>query len=60
LKKKKDPTGPKEGDMKVLRGGNWRSFPADCRSSARQHNMTDTNWKYFGFRIIMERNDAFA
>ena len=50
-----DPTGPKEGEYKVLRGGDWGCMAEHCRSSARHRNPPDVAWDNYGFRIVMEK-----
>ena len=32
---KKNPTGPEQGILKVIKGGSWHSFKADVRSASR-------------------------
>jgi formylglycine-generating enzyme required for sulfatase activity len=46
-----NPTGPKDGTLRVLRGGSWFSFGRDCRSANRLRN--DPAYRYFntGFRL---------
>ena len=45
-----DPSGPAEGDYKVVRGGSW-SQPADeLRTTARAYHSMDRGSGYIGFR----------
>jgi len=49
---KENPTGPTQGDLRVLRGGGWNSFAWDCRAAKRDHAAAahrDTN---LGFRLV--------
>ncbi|MFC1575337.1 SUMF1/EgtB/PvdO family nonheme iron enzyme [Gemmatimonadota bacterium] len=65
-----DPRGPETGAEHVVRGGSYRSDPADLRSAARDHTRTDaclltdpqipkSLWWYsdcndIGFRVVRE------
>ena len=47
-----DPTGPVEGERRVLRGGSWDYIYINCRSANR--NWFDPDYwfsNYFGFRV---------
>lgn len=46
-----DPTGPKNGTRRVLRGGGWSTSPSLCCSSLRGHNTLDARHDYNGFRV---------
>lgn len=47
----KDPTGPANGDHRVLRGGSWHFFPSNCRSAFR-NRLRPANRNYVtGFRV---------
>jgi formylglycine-generating enzyme required for sulfatase activity len=48
-----DPTGPSSGDLHVLRGGSWRTYPGMCTVSIRK-TLTFLNWADFdnGFRVV--------
>lgn len=50
----KDPTGPRQGSVKVRRGGGWNSFPLWARSSFRNWNDIDTRCANLGFRVVGE------
>jgi formylglycine-generating enzyme len=49
-----DPTGPKEGDVHVRRGGGWNTFPLWARSSFRNWNTPESRCVNLGFRILRE------
>jgi formylglycine-generating enzyme required for sulfatase activity len=46
-----DPTGPKEGSLRVLRGGSWNYDPRYCRSACRYWFNPGSRYDYFGFRV---------
>ncbi len=68
-----NPRGPTDGDELVVRGGSFRSDPADLRLAARDHTRTDaclmtdpqipkSRWWYsdctdIGFRVVREYAD---
>jgi formylglycine-generating enzyme required for sulfatase activity len=52
-----DPHGPKQGAVKVRRGGGWNSFPLWARASFRNWNSPDTRCMNLGFRIVAEFSD---
>ena len=68
-----NPHGPAEGDERVVRGGSFRSDPADLRLATRDHTRTDaclmtdpqipkSRWWYsdctdIGFRVVREFAD---
>jgi formylglycine-generating enzyme required for sulfatase activity len=49
---KRNPTGPKSGSRRVVRGGGWHCSPAQLRSADRSH--VDPGWGDFflGFRCV--------
>ncbi len=47
-----NPTGPKSGPDKVVRGGSWLDGPNDCRSAKRRNFDPDKNYSDIGFRIV--------
>lgn len=50
----KDPQGPRQGVVKVRRGGAWNTFPLWARSSFRNWNTVDTRCVNLGFRVVAE------
>lgn len=50
-----DPTGPKEGNDRVVRGGGWRSYAEQCRSASRASLHKDYRRNDVGFRIVLPR-----
>ena len=51
----KDPTGPKIGSNRVLRGGSWYNNSYSCRSSYRLFGDPDNRRSYVGFRIVRRK-----
>ena len=47
-----DPTGPDEGDRRVLRGGSFRSGPHFLRAAFRSLNLPDDRSGGRGFRVV--------
>lgn len=50
-----DPTGPKSGNDRVVRGGGWRSYAEQCRSASRASLHKDYRRNDVGFRIVLPR-----
>jgi formylglycine-generating enzyme required for sulfatase activity len=48
-----DPPGPATGTSRVVRGGNWSSAPASCRSAARDRYRPVNRYDVVGFRIVV-------
>jgi formylglycine-generating enzyme required for sulfatase activity len=46
-----DPSGPADGDARVLRGGSWLSAPWYCRSAHRYWADPATRSAHVGFRV---------
>ena len=47
-----DPTGPEQGESRVLRGGSWRNVPEDLRSAFRLSNAPGNCFSCIGFRCV--------
>jgi formylglycine-generating enzyme required for sulfatase activity len=47
-----DPTGPEEGDGRVLRGGGWVLLAVFCRSACRIAGRPGFRDRHFGFRVV--------
>ena len=50
---KADPTGPADGQFRVLRGGSWISYPRSCRSAYRHYYYPVNRDYYLGFRVVV-------
>ncbi len=50
-----DPTGPKSGSMRVLRGGSWLSYARNCRSAGRRACAPTYRDNFYGFRLVLGR-----
>jgi formylglycine-generating enzyme required for sulfatase activity len=48
-----DPTGPREGSLRVLRGGGWGDFSASCRSASRHGDDPSNRGNDYGFRVAL-------
>jgi len=46
-----DPSGPKTGVGRVLRGGSWNYLAGYCRSSFRDRDPPDLRYFNVGFRV---------
>ena len=49
-----DPTGPAEGDYKVVRGGSWTQPPEELRATARAYHNPDKGAAHIGFRCARD------
>jgi formylglycine-generating enzyme required for sulfatase activity len=47
-----DPTGPPEGNEKMVKGGSWFGHPTYCRGTVRPSVDPDTRFDYLGFRCV--------
>jgi formylglycine-generating enzyme len=47
----KDPPGPRNGSMRVMRSGSWINYAGDNRVAIRISNMPDDTGPFFGFRV---------
>ena len=45
-----NPTGPSDGEYRVVRGGSWYDFPTYVRAADRYRNYPDDTWYLVGFR----------
>ncbi|MFO7900267.1 MAG: SUMF1/EgtB/PvdO family nonheme iron enzyme [Planctomycetota bacterium] len=48
-----DPRGPPEGGSHVMRGGSWKSDPADCRSAERHRRSPTHAADNLGLRVAL-------
>ena len=48
-----DPTGPKEGSGRVIRGGSWSSGAALCRSAFRIWVVPSLRYGFLGLRVAL-------
>jgi len=48
-----DPTGPKDGSLRVLRGGSWNIYPWYCRSADRSGGYPVDRGGGIGFRVAV-------
>jgi formylglycine-generating enzyme required for sulfatase activity/serine/threonine protein kinase len=49
-----NPTGPEDGQQRVLRGGSWYKFANAIRVSFREVNVPEGRWNHLGFRCVMD------
>lgn len=49
-----DPTGPKDGNARIIRGGSFASFARGCRCAARSSMPESYALKFVGFRVVAE------
>jgi len=54
LEAKLNPTGPKEGDYRVVRGGSWLYNAEDCRVSLRRSSTPAYRDYFLGFRLSLQ------
>lgn len=48
----RDPTGPPRGELRVQRGGSWKTAAAACRSAARLGFAPGNRSATLGFRVV--------
>jgi formylglycine-generating enzyme required for sulfatase activity/predicted MPP superfamily phosphohydrolase/energy-coupling factor transporter ATP-binding protein EcfA2 len=48
----KNPKGPSEGALRVLRGGSWGLHPVRCRSAFRRYSPPASRYRLFGLRLF--------
>lgn len=51
---KENPTGPEQGDKKVIRGGSWSDPPRNLRVTARFKATPDYQDSTIGFRCVLD------
>lgn len=49
---KRNPTGPENGNMRVLRGGSWFRYAGHIRSATRYKNRPSGQYADTGFRLV--------
>ena len=52
-KEQNNPTGPKEGEFKIYRGGSWKSEKFFCKVSSRGYFFPDRIFNKIGFRLAL-------
>ena len=52
LQSQTDPTGPRSGSPRVLRGGSWGSDAGGCRSAHRHRRSPSYRSSSVGFRLV--------
>ena len=50
-----DPTGPNSGSFRVFRGGRWRNFARNCRSSDRFSHAPGDRYIDLGLRLVLSQ-----
>ena len=50
----RNPIGPANGELRVLRGGSWSSNPRGCSSSKRYRDRSTIRCSNLGFRIVLD------
>lgn len=56
--KSENPSGPKKGDMRVLRGGSWFRYSGHIRSATRYKNKPTGQYADTGFRVIKSSSEV--
>jgi formylglycine-generating enzyme required for sulfatase activity len=51
-----DPHGPRQGTLKIARGGSYSCLPVDCRSASRAPHAPDRPSSTIGFRVVLMVN----
>jgi len=49
-----DPSGPDEGELRVIRGGSWYMGASSCRSATRKGAEPETQESSLGFRVVQD------
>lgn len=55
-----DPTGPRVGERRVVRGGYWGSLPRECRCAKRRAINPQTQESLLGFRVAADSLPSLA
>jgi formylglycine-generating enzyme required for sulfatase activity len=53
-----NPTGPAQGEGRVIRGGSWASPARDCRAAARSERTPGFRSNSLGFRLARSISSA--
>ncbi len=53
-----DPSGPKSGPGKVIRGGSWFGNAKNCRSASRFYWPPNSRSEFIGFRLVKETSGS--
>ncbi len=53
-----DPTGPRIGRDRVVRGGSWFSHAKHCRSASRFYWSPDSKRNFIGLRLVREQSEG--
>lgn len=48
-----DPSGPKDGKDRILRGGSWANYAQYCQLPHRNFDLPASCNDYFGFRLVL-------
>jgi formylglycine-generating enzyme required for sulfatase activity len=54
----RDPQGPENRSLRVLRGGSWVNYARDCRAAHRGHYDPGLRYHYCGFRVAASAGRA--
>ena len=49
-----NPQGPRNGESRILRGGNYNSPSYNCTATDRSWYLPQSAYQYFGLRIVLE------
>lgn len=49
-----DPLGPKNGDLRVIRGGSFNHYAQQCQAVFRLGSNPSKGMNFIGFRVVME------